>query len=88
MATTTRLEESPDRGQTWVLPAGATMRLPRGGRAAPVVRVEHGTVLVTQEEDLEDHVLEAGDEITLHSSGLAVAWAFTDAAISVREATP
>jgi len=61
------------------------MRLPRG-RFGTVVRVEHGSVLVTREGDPEDHVLGAGDEIVLPAAGLAVAWAFTDAAVSVREA--
>ncbi|HET7824960.1 MAG TPA: DUF2917 domain-containing protein [Anaeromyxobacter sp.] len=55
---------------------------------AVVVRVERGTVLVTQEDDVEDHVLEAGDELVLARRGLAVAWAFTEATISVREAGP
>lgn len=55
---------------------------------AVVVRVERGTVLVTQEDDVEDHVLEAGDELVLARRGLGVAWAFTDATISVREAGP
>jgi hypothetical protein len=72
--------------QAWVLLAqNAAMPLPRG-RFAKVVRVERGTVVVTQEGDLVDHVLERGDEIRLDLPGLAVAWAFTEAAISVREA--
>ena len=65
------------------LAENATMRLPRG-RFATIVRVERGTVLVTREGDLEDHVLEAGDELVLPAGGLAVAWAFTDAAVSAR----
>jgi hypothetical protein len=67
----------------WDLAENATMRLP-GGRFATVVRIERGTVLVTQEGDLEDHVLEAGDELVLPPGGLAVAWAFTGASISLR----
>jgi Protein of unknown function (DUF2917) len=59
----------------------------RVSRSAPVVlRVERGTVLVTQRGDYEDHVLEPGDEIFLPRGGLAVAWAFTEATISVRGA--
>lgn len=63
------------------------LRLPRR-RGAVVVRVERGTVLVTRRGDLEDHVLEAGDELVLPRAGLAVAWAFTDAVISWREGLP
>lgn len=74
-------------GEGWELAENATMRLPRG-RSTVIVRVERGTVLVTQEGDLEDHVLEPGDEIALGAGRLAVAWAFTEAAISVREAAP
>ena len=68
---------------TWQLAENTTMRLPRGRRAR-IVRVESGTVLVTQEGDVEDHVLEAGDEIVLRARGLAVAWAFTHARLSTR----
>ena len=73
----------PRTGGRWKLAENATMRLPRG-RLARMVRVESGTVLITQEGDLEDHVLEPGDEIILRSSGLAVAWALTEAAICLR----
>ncbi len=69
---------------TWVLQGNATLRLPAGDGA--VVRVERGTVLVTQEGDLDDHVLEPGDELLLSRPGLAVAWAFTDAALSIHPA--
>lgn len=57
--------------------------IPRRGAAA-VVRVERGTVLVTRQGDLDDHVLEPGDELLLPRHGLAVAWAFTPARISWR----
>jgi hypothetical protein len=69
---------------TWSLAEDATMRLPSA--AGTVVRVERGTILVTQAGDLEDHVLEGGDEVVLARSGLAVAWAFTDAIVSVHDA--
>lgn len=59
-------------------------RLPLG--VMVYVRVERGTVLVTQEGDLEDHVLEQGGELLVPAGGLAVAWAFTDARVSVRAA--
>lgn len=71
-------------GETWVLRENATLRLPDGDGA--VVRVERGIVLVTQEGDPEDHVLEPGDELVVSCLGRAVAWAFTDAAVSVRAA--
>jgi hypothetical protein len=66
---------------TWDLPENATLRLAAG--TGTVVRVERGTVLVTQEGDLDDHVLERGDEFVLSRFGLAVAWAFTNAALSI-----
>jgi len=70
--------------EAWDLPANATLRLRAGtGR---FVRVERGTVLVTQEGDLDDHVLEPGDGLVLSRRGVAVAWAFTDAALSVHPA--
>jgi hypothetical protein len=58
-----------------------TLRLPHG--IAVIVRVERGTVLVTQEGDLEDHVLEDGGELMVPAGGVAVAWAFTDARLAV-----
>jgi hypothetical protein len=70
-------------GETWVLQENATLRL---AADAAVVRVERGTVLVTQEGDPDDHVLERGDELELFRSGCAVAWAFTDAALSIHPA--
>ena len=66
------------------LAENATVRLPQG-RSGAVVHVDRGTVLVTQEGDLEDHVLEEGDELRVVGRRLAVAWAFTNARISVRE---
>ena len=71
-------------GGTWVLQENATLRLPAGDGV--VVRIERGTVLVTQEGDLDDHVLEVGDELVLPGTGRAVAWAFTDAALSIQPA--
>jgi hypothetical protein len=69
----------------WDLAENAAMRVSRRG-VAVVVRVDRGTVLVTRQGDLQDHVLEPGDELRLPRGGLAVAWAFTDATISVRDA--
>jgi len=62
------------------------MRLPHG-RVGTAVRVARGSVLVTREGDPEDHVLGAGEEIVLPARGLGVAWAFTEALGSVREAS-
>jgi DUF2917 family protein len=70
--------------EMWELPENAALRLPAG--TGIVVRVERGTVLVTQEGDFDDHVLEQGDELVLSRPGLAVAWAFTDAALSIHAA--
>jgi two-component system, NtrC family, sensor histidine kinase HydH len=66
----------------WDLDENEAMALPRG-RIGTVVRVHRGTVLVTQEGDREDHVLEPGDELMLRRRGRPVAWAFTDATISL-----
>jgi hypothetical protein len=68
----------------WELAENAAVRVSRPG-ADVIVHVDRGTVLVTRQDDVEDHVLEAGDELIVRRGGLAVAWAFTDAAISVRE---
>src|SRR5512144_2803023 len=84
MTTMNRTTSSTIR-ETWNLAENAAMRVSRRGIAL-VVRVERGTVLVTRQGDLEDHVLEPGDEPVLPRGGLAVAWAFTEATISVREA--
>lgn len=84
MTTMNRTTSSTIR-ETWDLAENAVMRVSRRGIAL-VVRVERGTVLVTRQGDLEDHVLEPGDELVLPRGGLAVAWAFTEATISVREA--
>ena len=71
-------------GETWDLREGAVRKLPGG--PGVVVRVERGTVLVTREGDLADHVLEPGDALDLSGAGRAVAWAFTDATLSVEGA--
>jgi hypothetical protein len=70
--------------ETFRLRKDETLRLPHG--VAVIVRVERGTVLVTQEGDVEDHVLEQGDELLVPVGGLAVAWAFAQARVSVRAA--
>ena len=72
-------------GETWVLEENATLRLPAGEDGVSV-RIVRGTVLVTQEGDLDDHVLEVGDELVLSGTGRAVAWAFTEAALSIQPA--
>ncbi len=84
MATTMRSTRKPSPRESWDLAENATLRLPRR-RVASVVRVERGTVLVTRHGDREDHVLEAGDELVLPRGGLAVAWAFTDATLTLRD---
>ena len=84
MASRKQTTVNPSTRGAWKLAANETRRLPRG-RPVTTVRVERGTVLVTQQGDLEDHVLEPGDELVLVGGGLAVAWAFREAAISVHE---
>jgi DUF2917 family protein len=71
-------------GGTVALEQDETLRLPRG-RFGIRARVERGTVIVTQAGDLEDHVLEEGDEVWLPSGGLVVAWAITPAVLAVAE---
>jgi hypothetical protein len=83
MGTRIRSTENP-RGETWELAENDTMKLPRR-RTATNVRADQGTVLVTREGDLEDHVLEPGDELLVPRGGLAVAWAFTAATVSFCE---
>jgi Protein of unknown function (DUF2917) len=39
--------------------------------------VRRGCLLVTQEGDLQDHVLEASDELRLTGPGVVVAWALS-----------
>ena len=65
------------------LAENATLRLHAGTRGV-VVRAERGTVLVTREGDLEDHVLEPGTSLLVTGKGLVVAWALTPAAVRVR----
>lgn len=72
------------RCERWELGENETMRLPHR-HGATVVRVERGTVLVTRGGDRDDHVLEPGDELVLPRRGLAVAWSFTPAVVSVRD---
>jgi hypothetical protein len=83
MATRNQANALQSTQASWEIAENATMRLPRR-ETSSVVRVERGTVLVTQEGDLEDHLLAAGDEVVLDGGGLAVAWAFTDASVTVR----
>jgi hypothetical protein len=84
MATRNQANAMQTGEAAWEIAENATMRLPRRG-ASTVVRVDRGTVLVTQEGDLEDHLLAEGDEVVIDGAGLAVAWAFSAAAVSVRE---
>jgi len=64
------------------LPRDATVRLPPG-RGETVVRAVLGTVVVTREGDLEDHILTPGAELRLPPAGLAVAWAVAASRIQV-----
>ena len=74
-----------ERGRrSWDLPLDGTVRV-RPGRDGLVVRVERGTVLVTQSGDPEDHVLEAGAELRLPPGGLVAAWALAPARLAVAD---
>lgn len=53
-------------------------------RDAVFVRCRRGTVLVTQEGDLEDHVLEPGDELTSARGGRLAVWALAEGDVTVR----
>ncbi len=68
---------------TWELERDATLRLPRLG-AETVVEVVRGTVLVTREGDLEDHVLDPGMTLPLGARGRVVAWALVPSTVRVR----
>jgi hypothetical protein len=58
------------------------------GRAGLVFRVRSGSLYVTQEGDLEDHLLGQGDELRLSGSGVVVAWALAPTSLVVTEAAP
>lgn len=62
----------------------ATIRLPPGQRGL-VVRVERGVLLVTQEGDLDDHVLEPTQELRIPRGGLAVGWALQPATVVIAD---
>jgi hypothetical protein len=63
----------------------ATIQLPPGRRGL-VVRVERGVLLVTQEGDLDDHVLEPTQELRIPPGGLAVGWALAPATVVIADA--
>jgi hypothetical protein len=63
----------------------ATIQLPPGRRGL-VVRVERGVLLVTQEGDLDDHVLEPTQELRIPRGGLAVGWALAPATVVIADA--
>jgi DUF2917 family protein len=68
--------------RTLDLTRDATVRLPPG-RGETVVRAVRGTVVVTREGDLEDHVLTSGMVLRLPPAGLSVAWAVAASRIQV-----
>ena len=73
------------RHGSWRLDDNRTLRL-QPGRDGVVVRCEAGTVVVTFRGDPDDHVLTAGDELTLVGRGLVVVWALSDASVTARPA--
>lgn len=58
------------------------------GRAGVVFRVVSGSLYLTQEGDLQDHVLGPGEELRLSGPGLVVAWALAPTSLVVTEAAP
>ena len=58
------------------------LRLP-GGREGSWIRVDEGTVVVTREGDVVNHVLQAGAELRLPGRGLALASALEPSRIQV-----
>jgi hypothetical protein len=69
---------------TQALPKDGILRIPR--RSEVIVTVDSGTVLVTREGDLDDHVLETGMELRLPRRGVAVVWALEPSTLRIREA--
>jgi hypothetical protein len=69
------------------LPMNGTLRIV-SGRDGVTVRCDAGTILVTQEGDLVDHVLHPQDELRTSGRGLVVAWALSDAALTVARRLP
>ena len=59
---------------------GETLPL-RPGRDGLVVRCRAGTVVVTQEGDLADHVLGASEEFRTSRRGRVVVWALANGAV-------
>jgi len=66
-----------------VLRRDQVLRLP-AWRDGASVRVQSGMVVVTREGDPEDHVLQAGAELSVPGRGLAVAWALEPSRVEVR----
>ena len=70
----------------------ATLRL-APGRRGMAFRVREGCVFVTQQGDVDDHVLGAGEELRFSGRGVVVAWALAPSRVAVvrrirREAAP
>ncbi len=76
-----------ERVGSWALCADGTLRI-RPGRNGVALRCDAGTLVVTQEGDLFDHVLGPRDELTTLGRGLVVAWALSDAALTVVRRQP
>ncbi len=70
----------PGWTRSWDLPKDATFHL-RPGRDGVLLRVDHGLLLVTQEGDLDDHVVEGGAELRLPAGGMVAAWALEAARV-------
>lgn len=53
-------------------------------RVAVVVHSRRGTFLVTQEGDLEDHVLTPGEELASRRGGRVAVWALEEGDVALR----
>jgi len=84
MSTPYQLPVADTAAAAWPLHDNATMRL-RPGAAGFVVRVDRGSVLVTQEGDPQDHVLGPGDAFRAAGKKAVVLWALSSAGVAVTE---
>ncbi len=79
------LDHAKQAARRFALRRDGVLRVDAFGRGV-VLRCEAGTVLVTRLGDLEDHVLEPGQQLRLQRRDAGVAWALTDASVSLEGA--
>ncbi|MFL5264241.1 MAG: DUF2917 domain-containing protein [Anaeromyxobacteraceae bacterium] len=64
-----------------------TVRL-RPRASGLVLEAQSGTIVVTQQGDLVDHVLTPGAAVRVPRGGVVVAWALSDASLTVTAPSP